>query len=1092
MLVSLVKTACGQVSAHFAWDERYARFTWAETLQRDLRAQEKRRLRRAIKKAKATTGKKARERQEMVEQLDAVRLSSPEDDIMWKGKERIHGLTEEASEAVVSRFLDIGSLQRRLYGRIEDLRRKVPAARKKSRDESDDDEEDLMMFQPPLEAYALASSLSSVLDWLSGELQEWSAAVPPDAALSSARQDLEVIHLLLSSLADMCACSMSRVPPFRFMTRPPAKDNHIGRVDTYAATVQTTQLLNLVHSHMHAVLASSAPPLVQGVWSYLLATTTRTWREQLATWVGWPCPLEAKQEDAVERQMLVEREKRQAKEEIWSEEMARCEPWPGAEVEWAWDERGEEDVGYILRPSRLPAMLPLHSAKDVLEAGRALRLLRRAAPPGHPLLISLDGRVGLEVVATSRSSSSQRGPIPVPSWTWSDVELKKSGVAVETRVRELQREIARWRRVRGQRSGGPPSSASDTNAISFPRYSAIPAHGTLTAGNVIEGGFQQHNHVSKPSSLPSALSKDLERAMLVFDALPGETLDDKEDGEKEIPQANTLLEHIAYALRTASASDGRSSHNISLLPPTSLGLASLTEASIIAPLLQWSRLINSSLISVFFRDLGLATYLETCRRFLLLGNRRFADRIAEVLFDVDWLDQDEEERGQEGEGVGLSKMLRKEPSWPPSGGSQLSSALNFVVLETVSELKTTDAVPSGGTTHDEETLSAEKLAIRDLDDRLSFAVVRPDKGSKANGNVAWRDRRSIEALDWLTLSFHPPPLIAPLLTPQTQESYRRLFNHLLKLMRVRHVLDMVFRKICSSRQSTAFGQGQEKAQRLILAFRFEAQHVMDLLQAHSSEVAVGQRWESFMARLNQLRREAEERDTEAFVDEGDAFEEEEREVDEDESIANDEEQDGDDEDPAATADEGAASARRRMEIKDVFSLARYHEWTLERMVSGCFLGSSKKRGGQRGGKIYEIIEEIMNLVLAFGDFVLTRATKEEAILEKEEEAQLEKLHKRFRSRVALLGKALEVVLEHSSSSSNAAAGSTSWRQKASAAEPDSLASLELQRQEEEAQRDLLELQRDSGGNLKGSETEAIRCLILGLSSIQTGSGRLKS
>lgn len=86
-------------------------------------------------------------------------------------------------------------------------------------------------------------------------------------------------------------------------------------------------------------------------------------------------------------------------------------------------------------------------------------------------------------------------------------------------------------------------------------------------------------------------------------------------------------------------------------------MVALTQRSLVAPLLEWSKLINSALISVFFRDLGLGVYLETCRQFLLLGSPAFAARVKEALFESD--EDEEESRSHPEWGIGLSKYLNR-------------------------------------------------------------------------------------------------------------------------------------------------------------------------------------------------------------------------------------------------------------------------------------------------------------------------------------------------------------------------------------------------------------------------------------------------
>lgn len=160
-----------------------------------------------------------------------------------------------------------------------------------------------------------------------------------------------------------------------------------------------------------------------------------------------------------------------------------------------------------------------------------------------------------------------------------------------------------------------------------------------------------------------------------------------------------------------------------------LSISMIIYDSYISPMLEWSRLLNSALLSCYFRDFGLTTYLETCRHFLLLGDANFLSRVANVLFEHG----DEPDRRREGWAAGLGGILNVEDTWPPSR-PEIRSKLNASVVESLADLRRPHEERAGG--------SAEAQALSDLDARLSFAFVQPDDLLKGKRNKrSWQDKQ---------------------------------------------------------------------------------------------------------------------------------------------------------------------------------------------------------------------------------------------------------------------------------------------------------------------------------------------------------------
>ncbi len=262
-----------------------------------------------------------------------------------------------------------------------------------------------------------------------------------------------------------------------------------------------------------------------------------------------------------------------------------------------------------------------------------------------------------------------------------------------------------------------------------------------------------------------------------------------------------------------------------------------------------------SLISVFFQDLGLGTYLETCKQFLLLGSVHFERQVVSSLFDVDQANILGDASTTSGRAVvAMNRRLTAEGVWPPND-SLLSSALNTAVIETVSGMRQAhdDRLHRSGRSED-----AISLAFKDLDERLSFAVVEPRTAStsskgKSKSKPTWTDPSSIDALDWLTLSFHPPPLISPLLTQLAQSRYQRLWNMLLRIKRCKVAMRSAW--ACTFKSTSAAFTFDFKTRSLMQQFRWELNHFLDSFGSFVEEIGIESHWSGFMQRLERVKRE---------------------------------------------------------------------------------------------------------------------------------------------------------------------------------------------------------------------------------------------
>lgn len=492
--------------------------------------------------------------------------------------------------------------------------------------------------------------------------------------------------------------------------------------------------------------------------------------------MGWPgaeAGLASHNHQRIGQDALVTPAQKAADQRTKTSPIRRTEPWAGARVEWTLDARGEEDVGYRLLPTKLPSFISVAKARSVLEAGRALRLLRRAAEPDHPLV---------QLLGQEQHSQHQGFALPLPSWLTSEQEYTSCRLQAQTRIRQLQQRIAAWRSGRPVAPTEPDPNESDPPHPQVGHYHDDPSVPTLAAWH----------HPSDPVTVPHEPMDPL-TLMAQCDALPeldhpNDELDDETD-----PDYRDFVQWINHPSSTSQAANSTSGG-------TYLFGGKLAQRLLELPLL-WSSLISRALISVFFRDLGLPAYLSTCRDFLLLGSAQFAEQLHNLLFS-DGMDEDLpplwNSSGTQPPGEGLSLYLAPTTAvgpteatkrvWPPTAG-QIAPRFNAAVLEAVAERRAqavaraeraeraaerneprSAANKSGRTSYDmvhgttrtdrverrmdrrvERRVDRARDALVDLDERLSFALVDPHV-SKIRGRKRsrWQDP---------TCTFNPcPPL----------------------------------------------------------------------------------------------------------------------------------------------------------------------------------------------------------------------------------------------------------------------------------------------------------------------------------------------
>ncbi|KAE8270607.1 hypothetical protein A4X09_0g1716 [Tilletia walkeri] len=1021
----------------------------------------------------------------------------------------------------------------------------------------------------PREAHALIYALRHVLDWLRRELIEWhdrhtsqqhhafdaSSALEKGESnsniidsntralliISEAAHGLQTCELILDAISELLNCPFVKQPPFRplpGLNLLPTPDRPTKNLDLSS---NPGALLSHIYAHASASFTTSPSLLVRGTMAWILEHTTRAWRQDLSLWIGWPLPAHVGAAAGLRLPIALDLEGGRGK--------AVREPWCGAQVEQEKDERGELDTGYVLRPARIPSFLSLSTARQLLEAGRALHLLHTATDGQHPLF-HLQQRSRPDSNSTSiRPFPSKRNIptatpaaaiLPVPTWTFGADAKAARMHALDGVLLATTNAGARWvyqgKRKRVADAGGTMSSRpSGTHLQGLSSWMEGLSHGGGGGGG--GGGGRSHavsiverpRHsslrlfpsrsievlpplpVDAPMKVQEAKRRDqvervdpdengdgddgndaelrLEKAIRLFDALPGLHLGHEAQGDGRVMKVNegtiSLVDYLAAFCKAAAneveeedqcpsfvsevqaskpTEQGADIYRINTATSASFDLDAATRQTLLQPLLAWSRTINASLVSVFFRDLAVDLYLATCQRFLLLGSEAFRTRLVGVLFDDasegrGGVDEDRfRARGKSGRvrqagGIGLSVRLTSSSSWPPSG-SELSVSLNLAVAETLAESKASHArvMASSRPLLSLSSLHAAEAALHDLDQRLSFSVIE----------MQAEKPRSIHALDWLTLTFTPPPLISPLLQAHASACYQRLFNFLLRILRVQTVLRGLAKSTLllsrsgnttSSRKSSKLHPPPPPASSTSVAsllfthdpllsaalhsFRFEAQHVVNALATYVADVAIGLPWTRFQKRLRQLARGAgagagaaprgtTARGTGSMAGKG-VLPSEVGDLDDDDGSSvwtgageDDEvdDEDGEEEEEEEEEEEGGERNEETFQLFNVFSLSRYHERVLDRMLQACFLK-------QRFRGIMKIINDLFQLILDLGQLIQDVESPNEANDKANPEPaeasaypireRFYTLQARWKSRYGLLAQSLRLVHLHSRS-----------------------------------------------------------------------------
>jgi hypothetical protein len=242
-----------------------------------------------------------------------------------------------------------------------------------------------------------------------------------------------------------------------------------------------------------------------------------------------------------------------------------------------------------------------------------------------------------------------------------------------------------------------------------------------------------------------------------------------------------------------------------------------------------ARVVNGTCMRMFFNSHNLREHLNLQRSFHLLGNGVFSSRLSHALFDPE-LESAERHRGVARSGGIMGLRLGGRDTWPPAS-SELRLALMGVLTESYVSDRPLNKSYSGCPQIQDPLPGDLSFAVRDMTEDEIEKCMNPD---------------SVEALDFLRLSYKPPPPLDAVITPIILFKYDQLFKLLLRVIRMLYVVNALFRDAIDQ---TSHWQGFDNtAQR----FRIEAHHFISSVSGYFFDTGIRATWRVFERKLDQI------------------------------------------------------------------------------------------------------------------------------------------------------------------------------------------------------------------------------------------------
>lgn len=323
-------------------------------------------------------------------------------------------------------------------------------------------------------------------------------------------------------------------------------------------------------------------------------------------------------------------------------------------------------------------------------------------------------------------------------------------------------------------------------------------------------GHTPHKSVDNELHIFGADTSDIERHILSSMRELGQPLREQDQQDK---LKQTIRARLSQGHRKSEDGGLEFSPYWSLLPSLSLG-----------PLVSaHGHIVNRECLRLLFTEHDLRVHVQLQRQFHLFGNGMFASRLSHALFDPD-LETAERQQGVAREGNVMGLRLSGRDNWPPAS-SELRLALMGILAESYAL-----GSPNG---------------TQELPGELSFAVrdMAPEDVDKC------MDQDSLEALDFLRLSYKPPAALTPIMTPVIMMQYDRIFKLMLRVLRQVYVVNRLAWEINSKER------GWDTPDNAAARFCFEARHVVNAVSGYFADVGISMPWEAFGQWLDRVQGE---------------------------------------------------------------------------------------------------------------------------------------------------------------------------------------------------------------------------------------------
>ncbi|KAJ4328485.1 hypothetical protein N0V84_001001 [Fusarium piperis] len=357
-----------------------------------------------------------------------------------------------------------------------------------------------------------------------------------------------------------------------------------------------------------------------------------------------------------------------------------------------------------------------------------------------------------------------------------------------------------------------------------------------------------------------------------------------------------------------------------------------------------SHVVNQESLRLLFSRHDLRSHLKMHRDFHMFGNGLFVSRLSHALFDPE-LETAERQAGVARQGGVMGLRLGGRDTWPPAS-SELRLALMGVLAESFTSDNGFSKERLTSISRDSTELPGDlSFGVRDLSEEEIEKCMNPD---------------SLEALDFLRLSYKAPGPLSSIITPVILTQYDRIFKFLLRILRMLYVINQLFRDVNS--RTTHWYDPED------ISYRFarEAHHFVSGITSFFFDSGIAIPWQAFEAKLDKIESDLNNPDL--------------------------------------------SSTPETVESPD--RLREFHSRVLDRIMLSLFLR-------KRQQPVLKLLDEIFVSLLAYSKFSRTKAMGIGPDTGPEEtREEIKRLYKNFKTKVQIFATVCRALTEKSRSTSN--------------------------------------------------------------------------